>query len=257
MDGSHCEAVTGRTRGPSPLTRKTIRVGEHEYPVEIHVEDRPNVRGSIGRRAVYIRLPRALGAEERSRHVQRLLDWARQRLSEQPLSSGYRNFADGERLPLDGETLILRIDRSDRKTSVARREGRVLRVILASRLDPRHRAKTVTHLISRCIASERLSDLESRVLEFNRKFFGCSVGRVRFKYNRRTWGSCSSRGNINISTRLIFAPIAVLEYVCIHELAHLKEMNHSPRFWSLVEDADPDYREHIVWLRNNGDRLWF
>ena len=66
------------------MTRKTIRVGEHEYPVEIHVEDRPNVRGSIGRRAVYIRLPRALGAEERSRHVQRLLDWARQRLSEQP-----------------------------------------------------------------------------------------------------------------------------------------------------------------------------
>jgi predicted metal-dependent hydrolase len=239
------------------VTPRTIRVGAQEYPVEIHVEDRPNVRGSIGRKAVYIRLPRSLSTGERFHHVRRLLDWARERLREQPTSPGYRNFRDGEELPLDGARLVLKIETAERRTSVVRREGRLLRVMIASSLDPGLRTKTVTHMISRYIAAERLPDLESRVRALNRKFFRCTVGRVRFKYNRRTWGSCSSRGNINVSTRLIFAPTAVLEYVCIHELAHLKEMNHSPGFWRLVEAADPDYREHIVWLKNNGDRLWF
>jgi predicted metal-dependent hydrolase len=181
--------------------------------------------------------------------------WARERLRDQPSTLGYREFTDGEELPFAG--LVLRIREDKRKTSVARVEEGELRVILSGGLSVPERSKTITHLISRCIAAERLPDLESRVRTLNRKCFRGALNQVRFKYNRRTWGSCSSRGNINISTRLIFAPIEILEYVCIHELAHLIQMNHSPAFWRLVEKADPHYREHILWLKNNGDRLWF
>ena len=71
------------------------------------------------------------------------------------------------------------------------------------------------------------------------------------------WGSCSEKGNINISTRLLFAPEDVLEYVCIHELAHLIEQNHSEKFWQLVKNAMPNYQEKRKWLKENGDSICF
>ena len=64
-------------------------------------------------------------------------------------------------------------------------------------------------------------------------------------------------GNINISTRLLFAPDDVLEYVCIHELAHLIEHNHSQRFWMLVAQAMPDYTAKETWLKEKGDACRF
>ena len=77
------------------------------------------------------------------------------------------------------------------------------------------------------------------------------------KYNHSNWGSCSSKGNINLSTRLLFAPDDVIDYVIIHELAHRIEMNHSPRFWKLVSDAMPDYKEKEKWLKVHGGKLGF
>ncbi|MDR0220433.1 MAG: M48 family metallopeptidase [Lachnospiraceae bacterium] len=69
------------------------------------------------------------------------------------------------------------------------------------------------------------------------------------------WGSCSSRGNLNFSWRLMMADEAVIDYVVVHELAHLKEMNHSPRFWALVAGVLPDYRERKRALRILQERL--
>ena len=69
------------------------------------------------------------------------------------------------------------------------------------------------------------------------------------------WGSCSSKGNLSFSWRLILAPPKVLDYVVVHELCHRKEMNHSPRFWALVESMIPDYKIHRKWLKENGEKL--
>ncbi|MBI4926839.1 MAG: M48 family metallopeptidase [Anaerolineae bacterium] len=69
---------------------------------------------------------------------------------------------------------------------------------------------------------------------------------------RTRWGSCSARGAISLSWRLVMAPIAVIEYVMVHELAHLREHNHSARFWKVVEQFHPQYREHREWLKVNG-----
>ena len=62
------------------------------------------------------------------------------------------------------------------------------------------------------------------------------------------WGSCSSKGNLSFSWRLIFAPEEVVDYVVAHEVAHLAEMNHGPRFWRLVETLMPGYARHRRWL---------
>ncbi len=69
------------------------------------------------------------------------------------------------------------------------------------------------------------------------------------------WGSCSTSGSINFSYKLILAPRAVVEYVVIHELAHITEKNHSARFWAKVQSLMPNYRLHEKWLKENGRNL--
>jgi hypothetical protein len=69
------------------------------------------------------------------------------------------------------------------------------------------------------------------------------------------WGSCSSNNNLSFSWRLIMAPCSVIGYVVVHELAHIKEKNHSMRFWSLVAKTIPDYKEQRLWLKENGHLL--
>ena len=77
-----------------------------------------------------------------------------------------------------------------------------------------------------------------------------------FLMNQRTrWGSCSRKRNLSFNWRLVLAPPEILDYVVVHELAHLCEMNHSKRFWSLVGSFCPDFEQHRRWLKDNGWRL--
>lgn len=71
----------------------------------------------------------------------------------------------------------------------------------------------------------------------------------------RRWGSCNVCGNLNFSWRLAMTPLEILDYVIIHELAHLKELNHSPAFWQIVEKFDPKYKTHKKWLRENEQKF--
>jgi predicted metal-dependent hydrolase len=95
------------------------------------------------------------------------------------------------------------------------------------------------------------------VTELNDIHFGKPIKKLRIRDNISNWGSCSHDGNISISARLLFAPPEVIDYILIHELAHLVELNHSNRFWKLVEKAMPGYELAEEWLRKNGDQCIF
>jgi len=84
---------------------------------------------------------------------------------------------------------------------------------------------------------------------------GVEYARIQVRDQRTRWGSCSTRGTLSFNWRLVLAPFAVLDYVVVHELCHLREPNHSRRFWSLVESRRPDWREHRTWLREHGPEL--
>lgn len=71
---------------------------------------------------------------------------------------------------------------------------------------------------------------------------GIQYEKIRVNKAKTRWGSCNSRGSINFTYRLMFAPVELIDYVIVHELAHRKEMNHSSRFWKIVEETMPDYR---------------
>lgn len=92
--------------------------------------------------------------------------------------------------------------------------------------------------------------------EINQRFYGFKMGEVRFRKQESRWGSCSGQTrNIQISHRLRGGPHELLEYVLIHEIAHLGELNHSPRFWALVERASPDWRAKRRLLRRYEEYL--
>ncbi len=93
-----------------------------------------------------------------------------------------------------------------------------------------------------------------RVREFA-AILGVIYSRLTIRDGRSRWGSCSSLGGLNFSWRLILAPPEILDYVVIHELAHLRELNHSPRFWAIVAAHCPAYRTHQRWLKEHGAAL--
>lgn len=81
------------------------------------------------------------------------------------------------------------------------------------------------------------------------------INRVFIKGQKTRWGSCSQLKNLNFNWRLVMAPLPVLDYIVAHELAHLAEMNHSKKFWALVEEIYPGYKVHRAWLKKNGRLL--
>jgi predicted metal-dependent hydrolase len=79
--------------------------------------------------------------------------------------------------------------------------------------------------------------------------YGFTYARIAIKDTTRAWGSCSARGNLNFSYKLLFLPRELMDYVIVHEVCHLKEQNHSHRFWAQVAHAVPDYQQRRNELR--------
>jgi predicted metal-dependent hydrolase len=97
-------------------------------------------------------------------------------------------------------------------------------------------------------------ELPSRVLELAARH-GLTVHRVIVRSQKSRWGSCSRRGTISLNWRLIQTPAFVSDYICLHELMHLRQMNHSPGFWREMERVCPDYRTAKRWLKEHSGRL--
>ncbi len=91
--------------------------------------------------------------------------------------------------------------------------------------------------------------IPQRVAYYAQKM-GITYNRITIREQKTRWGSCSSKGNLNFNWKLVLMPEQVLDYVVVHELAHRREMNHSPQFWKIVEQELPDYRERRKYLKN-------
>ena len=87
------------------------------------------------------------------------------------------------------------------------------------------------------------------------RLLGVTCGHIAIRSQRTRWGSCSAKGNLNFNCLLLLAPPEVLEYVVVHELCHRLELNHSSRFWSVVEKILPRYRDQRRWLKEHGAAL--
>jgi hypothetical protein len=98
--------------------------------------------------------------------------------------------------------------------------------------------------------AEAAKEIHSRCMWFS-MMTGYSPSSVRITDARKRWGSCTCKGGLNFSWRLIQAPLEIVDYVIVHELVHLRQPDHSARFWAKVEALMPDYRVRREWLRDN------
>lgn len=86
-----------------------------------------------------------------------------------------------------------------------------------------------------------LSEVKGRIVYFN-SFFGFNFNRVTIRNTKTRWGSCSKKGNLNFNYKIYYLESRLRDYIIVHELCHLKELNHSQGFWRLVEKIFPDYK---------------
>ncbi|HBZ00116.1 MAG TPA: M48 family peptidase, partial [candidate division Zixibacteria bacterium] len=188
-----------------------------------------------------VRAPKSAKIADIETVVFRHIDWIR-RKKEYVLKNRneipVRQFIDGEEFPYLGRSFKLSISDSHWHSLVFD-DG----FYLSQKYQPQARQLFIKwyKLQARGVISQRVQLLATKA--------NLHYGRIKITSANRRWGSCSAKGNLNFSWRLILAPLEAVDYVVAHELAHLEVKNHSRRFWDKVRELYPDYERWRRWLR--------
>ena len=215
---------------------------------------RLTLRVSQTRRAVIVTVPMQCDLVEAGSFLHRNIDWVRERLGSIPEPVA---FESGAVLPFRGEPHTIQF------TGITKRGARVRRVAAARdatdpdcsadyvRLEVNGPTEHAAQRLTDWLIEEVRRDLDHRVVHHTRNL-GLVAKRITVRDQSSRWGSCSTTGTLSFSWRLILAPPLILDYVAAHEVAHLKEMNHGPRFWALVRRTMPQMDEARQWLQIYG-----
>lgn len=232
-----------------------IEVGNRKYRLRISIEPRESSTASIGTKQINIRIPAALSREEQFREKMRLKNWVAEKLKEKPIpAKKTKEHFDGEEITSGNHKFTLKITYKPKKTSSAQIRENTIEMAISEDLPKERQTRAISTLLSRCLARKHGGELRKRVMELNETHFKKNLNRIFIKNLQSCWGSCSEDNNINLSTRLFFTPQDIVNYVCIHELAHLEHKNHSKEFWDAVEKAMPNYRDKKQWLKENSNQ---
>lgn len=236
--------------------QKVILVEGKEYNLNIFVERRNSVRASFVNNGINIRIPRHLSTEEKNKAGKEMLDWAVEKLKKEPEKYKERVYSSGDVLSAFGKDYLIKIDYVlTTKNTVKLKENEIL-FRISNDSSKEKSQEYMRQKVRRILAKNHLKDIEEIVQRVNREYFGKRLGKISIKHMTSRWGQCHSRkADIDFSTRLLLAPKLVIEYVVIHELAHLVYADHSKRFWSVVEKVDPTYKAKVNWLNKRGHLL--
>ncbi len=243
------------------IKQETVLVGEKQFPVFVYLENRYNCRVSIGQKGVHIRLSKHMNESDRLHQEMELLDWAKKYIAKNELHKKpplFRKYNDGDTLKIMGREFLIRVNYIKKKNASggALKNG-VVTLNISEGMTEKQDQKHKTYLVSRLIGNEFQPMIAQRVQILNDTHFKRPIKKLSLRDNISNWGSCSWDGNISISVRLLYAPPEVIDYILIHELAHLVEHNHSDKFWKQVEKAMPGYNLAEDWLRMHGNQCIF
>lgn len=231
-----------------PQAQHEMRLGDALVAFELKRARRSSIGMVVGPDGLSVRAPRWVGWGEIEQALQAKSRWicaklADQRARERQQASARIEWREGATLPFQGEPVILVLD--DRESGVRLSDGsealpgvahRTLHVGL-----PQHAsADQIRDVVSAWLQRQAKLVFEARVQHFANQL-GVSVSKIRLSSARTRWGSASVDGSIRLHWRLIHFSPAIIDYVVAHELAHLREMNHSPRFWGVVASVLPEY----------------
>lgn len=249
-----------RKKSTSQITKLMVDVDSREIPMIIYRERRRSWRVALGQRSVNLRIPEGWQHGEAKIPIEWAIKWTKEKYRKQPELFDHF-FLQAPNHGHVYKTLYgdytVQIIPQQRQTATGKVVGRDLVIKLPASWKEEERAETLPKLISKVLASHFRAPFSARIAELNAHCFGFHYADVSFKYNKSNWGSCSHTGHLNFSTRLFLGPQSVADYVIIHELAHLKEHNHSDAFWKLVKLAMPQYELQVNWLKKYGSKLYF
>ncbi len=195
----------------------------------------PDTGGAI------VTLPPGVAAQSGRRFAEERADWIAKCLATAP---DHIEFTDGAVIPLLGIDHVI-CHTPERRGAVVREDGRLL---VSGHIE--HLSRRLRDWL-KAEARRHIGDLVAqKASEIGRPY-----GRITIRDTRSRWGSCSSTGGLNFSWRLIMAPQEVLEYVVCHEVAHLAEHNHGPRFWAVTQSLCEHMDTSRKWLSKYGQRL--
>lgn len=198
----------------------------------------------------------------RQRDIQTFLesrtDWITQHMHILKREENSRKWREGEKILFRGKELTLGIDMAptgifDRfkySTAIKSLEGDAIRIKLRVGVKPEEISQEVEETVYQWYRQEASIYLNDRIATWA-DLTGWHPTRVRIGDARRRWGSCSNKKSINLNWRLIMLPDELSDYVLVHELAHIKELNHSREFWRYVESVLPDWRERRNAIREH------
>ncbi len=189
---------------------------------------------------VEVVLPASASQQTAAAAVRELAPWIRRRLSEARSARARMGRRPGV-VPYLGEELALVLEPG---RSRVHRRGMQLLVP----------AEDAPAALERWYRRAARREIEPRLEEATRAA-GTRYTDLTIRGQRSRWASCSAAGRMSFNWRLLLAPASILDYVVWHEVCHLEVMDHSPRFWSLLEQSWPSYREHRDWLRRHGAML--
>lgn len=238
-----------------------IYINDRQIDVRVYLEFRDSIRYSIGKKYVIVRLPHGAGfGPLLKRELEKVQRWVSARLKESPglwAQLVPRIYVHGETLNVMGDEYQLDIERSVRKNITAKIKGDKIAIKCPSNAKIKAQQDGIRGVIIKLINKAYLPVITHRVHQINDRFFHEPLENVFLKYNTTNWGSCSSQRNINLSSRLLLTNRDVIDYVIVHELSHLKVMDHSPAFWKIVEQVMPDYQRCEDWLDEYGSDCHF
>lgn len=229
-------------------------------PARIFHESRANVRASIRKQSIILRMPLELNPSERAKHLTWLKDWVKEEFSKRPdLFKAFeaKDYECEPELLVGKRKYEIRTERSSRRSLQATLKNGIIFLKLPIDYQIKAGDLSIKYLIGGVVGKDFLPEITEKVNQLNEKHFQKSIQSINIRYNKSRWGSCSSKGKLAFSARLLMAPDPVIDYVIIHELTHLEYFNHSPAFWGRINEVMPEYKKHELWLKKHGNELDF
>lgn len=202
---------------------------------------RLSLRVDVRAGGIVVVMPKRVSEAAAADFLARNAGWAMHQLAKLPQS---RSFNPGDSIPVLGQPRAIRHDPGGRGAVILEAEA----LLVTGGLE--HVARRVRDFL-KALARREVS---ARALATGARL-GLKATRITVRDTATRWGSCSPSGALSFSWRLILAPEWVLDYVVAHEVAHLKEMNHGPRFWALVQSLVPEPEKARAWLGRHGGEL--
>lgn len=234
----------------------SIIINHRKIPFTLHRSSRAKrlrLQVNTEEHCVVLTVPRFVLKFQVDRFLEEKTPWIEKQWSKIEKQSKLRpkpKYLDGDTFYYFGEPLTLQLIPSYLNKPIVRVRDDKMQISVYRYISKSEGVKMIKKAIQEFYKNKASEAIHDRLEYFN-QHYQFHYNRVTFRNQKTRWGSCSGKKNLNFNWRLIMAPIQIIDYVVVHEMCHLKQMNHSKKFWELVAERVPNYKETRKWLKKN------